>query len=73
MKAFYEVWVRIFDGDEEILREIIPWSIPGEIWDGTQDVVDFLQDLMIRQQASGVDGGRIQGHPVSQRAKGEVS
>lgn len=63
MKAFYEVWVRIFDGDEEILREIILWSIPSEIWDGTQDVVDFLQDLMIRQQASGVDGGEFRDIP----------
>jgi hypothetical protein len=44
MKAFYELRVRIFDGDTEVLCEVIPWGVPSEIWDGTQDVVDFLQD-----------------------------
>ena len=42
MKVFYEGWVRF--GDEELLCEVIPWGVPGEIWDGTQNVLDFLQD-----------------------------
>jgi hypothetical protein len=42
MKAFYEWRVRIFDGDTEILCEVIPWGVLSEIWDGTPDVVDFL-------------------------------
>jgi|JI10StandDraft_1071094.scaffolds.fasta_scaffold1101907_3 hypothetical protein len=30
--------------DEELLCEVIRWGVPGEIWDGMEGVVDFLQD-----------------------------
>ena len=40
--GIYEWWVRF--GDEELLCEVILWGVPGEIWDGMEGVVDFLQD-----------------------------